>query len=103
MQPNRRKADREKAGVTAACRVRGIAYRAMLSEVSQLGCCVEMAAEVTLPGERVVLQLGRLLVLPAIVRWVKDGKAGLEFANPLHGAMVRQFALHQDESRRRLH
>lgn len=103
MQPNRRKNDRERAAVAAACRVRGIAYRAMLSEVSQLGCCVEMATAVALPGERVVLQIGRLLVLPAVVRWVKDGKAGLEFANPLHGAMLRQFARHEGDGAGRPH
>jgi hypothetical protein len=81
--------------LAAACRVRGIAYRAQLSEVSNRGCCAEMAPDVALPGERVLLQLGRLLVLPAVVRWVAGSKAGLEFANPLHGAMLTQFARRQ--------
>jgi hypothetical protein len=102
VQLERRKFDRDDAAIAAACRVRGIAYRARLSEVSSVGCCAEMAPEVALPGERVLLQLGRLLVLPAVVRWVgDDGKAGLEFANPLHGAMLRQFARRQSQSRGR--
>lgn len=95
MQLERRKLDRDHSAIAAACRVRGIAYRARLSDVSSKGCCAELAAEVALPGERVLLQLGRLLVLPAVVRWVSDGKAGLEFANPLHGSMLRQFARRQ--------
>ena len=94
MEPERRKSDREEAAVTAACRVRGIAYRARLSAVSHHGCCAEMAGTVT-PGERVLLQLGRLLILPAVVRWVEDGRSGLEFANPLHGAMVSEYASRQ--------
>lgn len=95
MEPERRITSRRTAAVAAACRVRGIAYRAELSEVSPVGCCAEMARDIALPGERVLLQLGRLLVLPAVVRCVTDGKAGLEFANPLHGAMLDQYARRQ--------
>ncbi|MBW8755403.1 MAG: PilZ domain-containing protein [Sphingomonadales bacterium] len=102
MEQERRKSDRANAAITAACRVRGIAYRARLSEVSHLGCCAEMARDVALPGERVLLQLGRLLVLPATVRWVVEGKAGLEFANPLHGTMLDQYARRQGRGQRKL-
>lgn len=103
MQLERRKSSRENEGVAAACRVRGIAYRARLSEVSPVGCCAEMASDIALPGERVLLQLGRLLVLPAVVRWVAGGKTGLEFANPLHGAMLNQFARRQGRGQSDLH
>jgi len=92
LEPERRQSDRDKAAIAAACRVRGIAYRAELSEVSRVGCCADMAPDVALPGERVLVQLGRMLVLPAVVRWVSGGKTGLEFANPLHGAMLNQYA-----------
>lgn len=102
MEPERRQSDRENAAIAAACRVRGIAYRAELSEVSRVGCCAEMARDVALPGERVLLQLGKMLVLPAVVRWVSGGKAGLEFANPLHGAMLNQYARRQIKGRRGL-
>jgi hypothetical protein len=94
----RRKSGRETAGVSAACRVRGIAYRARLSDVSHFGCCAEMTGAVAQPGDRVVLQLGRLLVLPALIRWVAEDRAGLEFANPLHGAMLSQFVSRQRDS-----
>ena len=92
MQLERRQSLRDRTAVAAACRVRGIAYRARISEVSSVGCCAEMAPDVAHPGERVLLQLGRLLVLPAVVRWVAGDRTGLEFANPLHGAMLEQFA-----------
>jgi hypothetical protein len=93
--------DGKPAALAAACRVRGIAYRAQISQVSSRGCCAEMAPDVASPGERVLLQLGRLLVLPAVVRWVAGGRAGLEFANPLHGAMLSQFARRQARRERR--
>ena len=98
-----RQSPRDRTSLAAACRVRGIAYRARLSEVSSLGCCAEMIPDVAHPGERVLLQLGRLLVLPAVVRWVAGDKAGLEFANPLHGAMLGQFARRQRRGRNDLH
>lgn len=103
MQLERRKSDRENAAIAAACRVRGIAYRTRLSEVSPLGCCAEMAPEVALPGERVLLQLGRLLVVPAVVRWVAGDTAGLEFANPLHGARLSQIARRHNRKQSDLH
>lgn len=103
MQLERRHFPRDLTAVTAACRIRGIAYRARLSEVSSLGCCAQMAPHVAHPGERVLLQLGRLLSLPAVVRWVADDKAGLEFATPSHGAMLGQFVRRQRRSRGELH
>ncbi len=103
MEQERLQSIRENVAIAAACRVRGIAYRAQLSEVSHLGCCAEMAREVAFPGDRVLLQLGRLLVLPAVVRWVDDSRAGLEFSNPLHGAMISQYAERQARDRDALH
>ena len=97
MEPERRQSDRRDAAIAAACRVRGVAYRAELSDVSRVGCCAEMARDVALPGERVLLQLGQMLVMPAVVRWVSGCKAGLEFASPLHGAMLNQYARRQAE------
>lgn len=92
MEPERRKSNREGATIAAVCRVRGLAYRVRLSDLSHVGCRAEMARDVTRPGERVLVQIGRLLVMPAEVRWVSHGAAGLEFANPLHGAMLCQMA-----------
>lgn len=89
--------------VTAACRVRGIAFRAVLSDLSLTGCCADVAPHVARPGEQILLQLGRLLVLPATVRWVEDGRAGLEFASPLHGAMLSEYASRQRKGRGKLH
>lgn len=90
MEPERRKFNRESATIAAACRVRGIAYRVRLSDLSHTGCRAEMARDVIRPGERVLVQIDRLLVVPAQVRWVAPGAAGLEFANPLQGAMLCQ-------------
>lgn len=92
MEPERRKSNRESATMAAACGVRGVAYRARLSDLSHTGCRAEMARDVMRPGERVLIQIGRLLAVPAEVRWVSHGAAGIEFANPLHGAMLCKMA-----------
>jgi hypothetical protein len=103
MDPERRKTERESAAIAADCRLRGVVYRARLSEVSHFGCCAEMDSASAAPGERVMLQLGRLLVLPAVIRWVSGERAGLEFFNPLHGAMLSQFASRRAASQSRMH
>ena len=92
MEPERRKFNREGATIAAACRVRGVAHRVRLSELSHTGCRAEMARDVMRPGERVLVQIGPLLAVPAQVRWVSHGAVGLEFANPLQGAMLCQMA-----------
>lgn len=97
MEPDRRKSHRENAILAAACRVRGIAYRTRLTDVSQGGCRASWSGDRAEPGERVVLQVGLLLVIPAVIRWVQDGAVGLEFANPVLGAMLSRLADHSGE------
>jgi hypothetical protein len=93
MAPDRRRFSRTNTWVEAACHVRGTVRRARLTDVSNDGCRAEMAGKDTLPGDRVVIRLTDLLVLPATVVWVHERHAGLEFANPMIGAMLNQFVL----------
>jgi hypothetical protein len=95
MVPDRRRDIRNEAAVLAACRIRGVAHRARLTNVSRYGCCAELQRNPAVPGERVLLRLSELLVLPATVRWVDERLAGLEFVNPMHGALLGRFATHR--------
>lgn len=92
MAAERRLHDRIPAAVDAACRLNGVAHRAWLIDVSRHGCCAELLWPVASPGDRVVLRLTTTLVLPATVRWADEGRAGLEFSSPLHGAMLGEYA-----------
>lgn len=106
MSPDRRKSARSPAWVEAACHIRGGVHPARLSEVSSVGCRMQLALAGASPGDRVVLQLTELLALPATVVWVSEigtsGEAGLEFASPMMGAMLGQFLLRHGK-RGRLH
>jgi hypothetical protein len=54
------------------------------------------------PGDRVLLKLTELLVLPATVIWADRWQSGLRFGNPMLGAMLGEFALRVGK-RGRLH
>jgi|GEM_PF-2920988 len=103
MAPNRRKDPRKEAAIFAACRIRGIAHSARLTNVSMNGCCADIDHHSASPGERVLVRLNALLVLPATVKWVTGRQTGLEFANPFHGAMLGQFAARRSRERGTLH
>jgi hypothetical protein len=85
--------DRHAGSIEAACHVRGVNRRAMLSDVSNYGCRATMVIKGTRPGDRILVQLGSLLVLPATVAWVHESQVGLEFASPMMGSMLNQYIL----------
>ena len=100
---NRRKDARSEAAIVAACRIRGIAHSARLTNLSMNGCCADIDRHPAIPGERVLVRLNPLLVLPATVKWVAGRQAGLEFENPIHGAILGQFAARRGRERGTLH
>lgn len=81
--------------VEAACHWHGGAHRAVLWDISKGGCRAGMVATGVAPGDRVLLQVTELLVLPATIDWVRDGQVGLRFASPMAGAMLGEFARRQ--------
>lgn len=94
-----RKLPRERRAFDAVCRANGRAYPVRLSEISKAGCRAEMGTNPTKVGSRVVLELDPLVTLRATVRWTRVGQAGLSFANPLHGAMLLEFAARAKRAR----
>jgi hypothetical protein len=103
MALNRRKDLRSDAAIFAACRIRGIAHHARLTNLSMNGCCADIGHHPAVPGERVLVRLTPLLVLPATVKWVTGRQAGLEFINPIHGAILEQFAARSSRERGTVH
>lgn len=93
MAPDRRRMDRSASWVEASCDIRGRACRARISDVSHDGCRAVMGSGTIAPGDRVVIKLTDLLVLPATVVWYREGQTGLQFASPMLGAMLSQFIL----------
>lgn len=91
MAPERRRMDRSASWVEASCDIRGRACRARISDVSHNGCRAVMWSRQITPGDRVVIRLSDLLVLPATVAWYREGQTGLEFASPMLGAMLSEF------------
>lgn len=81
--------------VNATCRVRGVGHRVKLLDMTKTGCRAEPSVLGAAPGDHVILQLTNLLVLPATILWVRGWRTGLSFSNPLHGAMLCEFARRQ--------
>jgi len=73
-----------------------------VTDISHDGCRAEVKVAGMAPGDRVMLTLSKLLVLPATVVWVNGAEIGCAFANPMLGAMLSEFAL-RDSRNRRLH
>ena len=103
MVAERRREARDDAWIDAECRIKGIAHRASLTNVTKYGCCAVLGGITPLPGERVVVRLTDLLIVPATVKWVLGNQTGLEFVNPLIGGMLNQFVLRNGSGWDRLH
>lgn len=80
----RRKAERHRAEVPATL-VSSLGERATvdLADVSTHGCNIRGEAAWLRAGAFVSIALGDESPLRAIVRWVRDGKAGMEFIQPV--------------------
>jgi hypothetical protein len=103
MVAERRREVRDDTWIDAECRIGGIAHRASLTNVTKYGCCAVLDGIVALPGDRVVVRLTDLLIVPATVKWVSGTQTGLVFANPLIGGMLSQFVVRNGSGRGRLH
>jgi hypothetical protein len=98
MSDDRRSTDRVPVALSAICRREGESWRAkvQVSNISAGGCCVELPYKVLERGDRLALELGDDLILPATVAWAGTLRAGLAFASPLYGAMIEEYAQQAD-------
>lgn len=54
-----------------------------IADLSRHGCCLEGDCADLRPGQFISIKIGKLDRLPALVRWVDEGRAGVEFTRAL--------------------
>ena len=73
---------RDSSGVAALIEWRGAALAVGVANISPSGAMV-ICNEIPHIGEPIALQLADCAPLPAVVRWVRDGRIGIHFTAPL--------------------
>lgn len=66
---------------------------ALLIDISMHGACVRSDAVWLRPGSFIKIAIAEDDRLEAVVRWVRDGSAGMEFLNPVGADREAWFAL----------
>jgi hypothetical protein len=95
-RPERRKVSRYPAEVTAMLySSHGDEASVLLADVSTHGCNVKGEVAWLRTGSFVSIGLGNEPPLRAIVRWIRDGAAGMEFLWPVSSAQGEWHALMQ--------
>src|SRR6478672_5112491 len=80
----------ERAAVASTISVRpigGFNYQARLDDVSRAGCRVELVEQAEL-GEPLIARFPQLEPMVGEVRWLDGPIAGLQFARPMHPAVL---------------
>ena len=96
-RPERRKAQRQSADCPVfVISSAGERSEARLHDISPHGCNLSSEAEWLRLGKFVTLRLDEERSLPAIVRWARDGVAGVEFLRPIPETEVAEFAAFGD-------
>lgn len=68
----------------ARCRkTRWNVFPVELADISQGGCCIVGSGESFARGEAVQLRIAHLKPIEAQVRWLREGRVGVEFRAPL--------------------
>ncbi len=87
--PIPRQENRLPVALKALARTKGMKLRDVaLSDISAAGCCIAIPAHYVEVDKTIIIQPDSLEGLEARVRWVRDGKAGLEFVQPLYAPVV---------------
>lgn len=84
-----RRHGRRKVQVDASLRDgSGTARSAELTDLSEAGCRMELDAGAVAKDQFLVVRPGALAGVAGRVRWTRGNAAGVEFADPLHPAVV---------------
>ena len=70
----------------------GKTTKSVVRNLSADGCTIEMGRSRLEPDTTVQLFLEGFEALEGSVRWVRDGRAGIRFARPLHAAVLDHLA-----------
>jgi hypothetical protein len=91
---DRRREQREPRSTLASVVMAGKAPAgALLTDVSLYGCCVETTTDWLRPGRCIAIGLAGGHSLDSIVRWSRDGLAGLELLRPVTAEQLEWLAL----------
>jgi hypothetical protein len=66
--------------------------KALIHDVSVHGCCLDTDATWLRMGQFVALRLSNDWSIQAIVRWFRDGRAGVEFLRPITDSDAREIS-----------
>jgi len=86
------------AARTGACGVivlslgAGGVHKAALADITEHGCCLDIDGALLKHNQIVSLTIDPARPLVAIVRWIRDGQAGLEFGRALPRNIVDRLA-----------
>lgn len=93
-RPDRRKAHRYTAEAAATLHSsHGESASVILADVSTHGCNVQGELDWLRAGSFVSIAFGDEPLLSAVVRWIRDGAAGMEFLQPIPAARTEWHAL----------
>ena len=66
-------------------------HPSLLSNLSRHGCCVDLTHRVV-PGDKLWVKLPGLAAIETVVIWEDEFIAGVEFAQPLHAAVMEMLS-----------
>ena len=91
--PQTRRATRFRSQTRAMVRSsHGDRSKALVCDVSVHGCCLQTDAAWLRLGQFVTLRLSSDWSIQAIVRWVRDERAGVEFLRPISDIDAREIS-----------
>jgi PilZ domain len=79
----RREPRRQAFALATLGSARGETAEVQIADVSEHGCAVRGAAGWLRAGGFIDIAIGTAPALPALVRWLRDGCAGMEFLRPI--------------------
>jgi hypothetical protein len=91
--PIPRRAQRRSLKLAATCRTQsGLRDDALISDISQYGCCLTTRTFIVRIGTRVFIRPNGLEGLSGVIRWINGNHAGVEFDNPLYEPVVEHLS-----------
>ncbi len=98
--PMHRCAERKPVVLNARCATtNGMRENGRLFDLSTHGCCVTTNSLYLSIGKRVIIKADGLEAISGIVRWIEDGRAGVQFDAPLYGPVVDHLTRQQEGAR----
>jgi hypothetical protein len=84
-----RRTTREPVAMRAQCRtVHGRSGEVVITDLTASGCCIFAKGVLPRAGVAVRIRPENFEAIAGVVRWARDGQAGIEFDRPLYGPVA---------------